>query len=120
MDIQSVTLHKRTFGGITHLIQDNEGKESIGVWFARELQSVLGYVHRENFPVSIKRAIESCKSQNDDPKKEGIVFAQGYFALQTRKVELIAEHLQQISRPLADFLPTLTIAAKNLANEMTN
>ena len=24
------------------------------------------------------------------------------------------------SRPLADFLPTLTIAAKNLATEMTN
>jgi len=24
------------------------------------------------------------------------------------------------TRPLADFLPTLTIAAKNLANEMTN
>ena len=63
MDIQRINQHTSAFNEITHYIESDNGKEKVEVWFARELQTVLGYARWENFIVAIGRAIESCKSQ---------------------------------------------------------
>ena len=64
MDIQRINQHTSTFNNITHYIESDNGKEKVEVWFARELQSVLGYARWEKFTIAINRAAESCKSQN--------------------------------------------------------
>ena len=99
MDLQKIQQYKSAFDAITKGIKDDDGN-TIEVWYARELQTVLGYARWENFVGAIGRAMESCKTL-------GIS---------------IDDHFREVTKmiALADYLPTLTIAAKNLATEMTN
>lgn len=148
------------FRGVTKMVKIGSGSE-------RPIQDIM-----------LTRYACYLIAQNGDPRKQPIAFAQSYFAIQTRKQELIEDRLRLQARldareklresektlsqniyergvddsgfgrirskgdaalfgghstqemknkygitqvrPLADFLPTLTIAAKNLATEMTN
>ena len=61
MDIQKIHQYKSSFDLIVKKVKDDDGN-SIEVWFARELQDVLGYARWENFVTAVGRAIESCKT----------------------------------------------------------
>ena len=192
--------------------------DGVEYWFARDLQTLLGYNEWRNFLKVIDKAKIACENskqnisdhfvdvnkmvavgsgakreiedilltryacyliaQNGDSRKDEIAFAMSYFAIQTRKQELLEKRLKEWerlqarekltisekelsglifqkgidnagfarirskgdqalfggkttldmktklgvpdTRPLADFLPTITIKAKDFANELTN
>ena len=68
MDKKSILQYKSDFDSIVRYAQSDDGKEEIEVWYARELQTVLGYARWENFVVVIRRAVDSCKSQGVNVK----------------------------------------------------
>ena len=59
MDLQRINKHKQSFDDICHYIEDDNGADKVEVWFARELQIILGYARWENFQVALTRAVES-------------------------------------------------------------
>ncbi len=66
MDRQRIIAYKSAFDGIVRHITDSTNNENVEVWFARDLQIVLGYARWENFQVAILRAIDSCKTLNNN------------------------------------------------------
>ena len=158
---------KKSGNEISNHFVDAAKKVTIGSGAEREIDDIM-----------LTRYACYLIAQNGDPRKEEIAFAQSYFAVQTRKQELIeqrialSERLQarqklkdsetelskliyergvdengfarirskgdqalfgglttrQVkkkmnipnNRPMADFLPTVTISAKNFATEITN
>jgi DNA-damage-inducible protein D len=64
MDKLRITQLKSVFDTIVYNLNNEDNRQQVEIWFARELQEVLGYARWENFIVAINRAIDSCKTQN--------------------------------------------------------
>jgi len=87
------------------LAQIHPAETGIEFWFARDLQEPLGYARRESFLTAIQRAIESCKTTGNE--------VEHHF----RGVTKMVPPGSGAKRSIENFMPTLTIAAKNLATE---
>ena len=66
MDKQRIIQYQSDFDKIAHFINNEDDSEQVEVWFARELQVLLGYARWENFLVAIHRAVDSCKTQGSN------------------------------------------------------
>ena len=125
MNPESIQAMQRQFDVLAQRLPDDRGIE---FWFARDLQEPLGYARWENFLTAIQRAIESCETTGYSAPDH----FRGVTKLMTHgkgDAALFGGHSTQAmkakfgitqARPLADYLPTLTSAAKNLSTEMTS
>ena len=58
---KKIEQYKSAFDLITKMFKDDDGND-IEMWYARELQQVLGYARWEIFVVAVGRVMESCKT----------------------------------------------------------
>ena len=71
MDIHRINQQTSAFNEITHYIESDNGKEKVELWFARELQSVLGYARCENILILLSTVFK----QGWVPRSEPSPFA---------------------------------------------
>ena len=62
MDKARIIQYQSSFDAIAQRIEIEGEHTHIEVWYARELQELLGYARWENFVVAIQRAITLCNS----------------------------------------------------------
>ena len=93
MDIQKIQQYKSSYDLIAKDIKDEDGN-AIEVWYARELQQVLGYARWENFVVAVGRAMGSCKTLK--------INIDDHFREVTKMIALA----KVAQREVQDFMPT--------------
>lgn len=87
----------------------NTTENGIEFWFARDIQNLLGYTEWRNFFNVIVKAKTACETSGN--------LISDHFVDVNKTITMPKSATKE--RALADFLPTITIKAKDFATEIT-